>query len=294
MKKAVFYAILAAIFYSISTPLSKVFLDKIPPVLLAGLLYLGAGLGIGLWYWILKIKKTKIMEESLNKQDIPYVIFMVLLDIIAPILLMVGIKIADASSVSLINNFEIVVTSIIALVFFKEKISIKLWIGIILVVIASSILTIDFENGFNFNVGSLLAILACSCWGLENNCTRKIASKNTYQIVTIKGLCCGMVSIAMGLILKENIGEYTYIIYALLLGFVAYGLSIFVYVKAQNKLGAAKTSAYYSLAPFIGVSLSMIITWQRPPYTFFIALVVMIVAIYFVVKDKLEGEGNDL
>ncbi len=289
MKKAIFYAILAAIFYSISTPLSKLFLDKIPPVTMAGLLYLGAGLGIGIVYLILKLRKKEMKEESLSIKDTPYIILMIVLDIVAPILLMLGIKLSNASIISLINNFEIVATSIIALVFFKEKISFKLWIGIILVVIASIILTIDLEDGFDFNISSILAILACCCWGLENNCTRKISDKNTYQIVIVKGLCCGISSLIVGIILKEQISNYLYVVYALIVGFIAYGLSIFLYVKAQNHLGAAKTSVYYSLAPFIGVTISIIIFLELPPYTFFIALLIMIVAIYFVAKDKMSS-----
>lgn len=197
-------------------------------------------------YSILKLTKSHVEEESLNRKDTPYVILMIVLDILAPILLMSAIAISDASSVSLMNNFEIVATSIIAFIIFKERISIKLWIGIILVTIASIILSIDFTEGIKLNLGSLLALLACACWGLENNCTRKISDKNPFQIVILKGIFSGLGSVFIGLILKEHIGNSLYIIYALILGFVAYGLSVFMYVKAQHTLGVAKTSVFYS------------------------------------------------
>ncbi len=291
MKKAIIFAILAALFYAISTPLSKLLINGIPSTLLAGFLYLGAGIGMSGCYLTQKAFKVKINEPSLNKKDTPYVILMIALDIIAPILLMGAIAISDASSVSLINNFEIVATSLIALIFFKEKISYKLWIGIVLITIASVILSLD--NFTSFNIGSLLALLACLSWGLENNCTRKISDKNPYQIVILKGVFSGLGAIAVGFIMQEKIGNYLYILYALLLGFVSYGLSVFMYVKAQKYLGAAKTSAFYSLAPFIGVTLSIAILQIIPHYTFFIALGIMIIAIAFVINDKLKTDKKE-
>ncbi len=293
MNKAIIYAILAALFYSISIPINEILLEYIPKASLSGFLYLGAGLGILITYLILKIKKISIKEESLNKKDTPYVILMIILDIIAPICLIWGLSISTSSNVSLLNNFEIVATTLIALIFFKEKVSLKLWIGIILIIVSSSILSINFEQDFNINYGSLLVILACLFWGIENNCTRQISDKNSYQIVILKGLFSGIGSIFVGMFLQETITNYIYIIYALILGFFAYGLSVFLYVKAQNKLGAAKTSAFYSLAPFMGVLLSIIILGELPKFTFYIALIIMALSMIFIIKDKFEGEKHE-
>ncbi len=292
MKKAILFAILAALFYSISIPFSKLFIGEIPSTMLAGLLYLGAGFGMMVVYGINIAKKIPLESESLNKKDIPYVILMIILDIVAPILLMSAISISNPSNISLINNFEIVTTSLIALLFFKEKISFKLWIGIILVIISSIILSFDFTSKLNLNIGSLLAILACISWGLENNCTRQISNKNPFQIVILKGIFSGIGALLVSLFLKEKINSFVYLLYALILGFISYGLSVFLYVKAQKNLGAAKTSAFYSIAPFLGVTLSMIITKQIPDYNFFIALIVMIIAIAFVIKDKLNSNND--
>ena len=288
MKKfGVIMALLAAIFYAFSTPISKILLNKIPSTMLAGLLYLGAGIGMSIVYGIKKVAVKKETEESLNKNDLKYVIAMVMLDILAPIFLLLGLSESNSSSISLLNNLEIVATSLIALLVFKEKINVKLWIGIILITISSIILSFDGSD-FSFNIGSLYDILACICWGLENNCTRSISDKNPFQIVIIKGIFSGLGSLIIALILQQRIGNYLYVLYALILGFVSYGLSVFTYVIAQRYLGSAKTSAYYAIAPFIGVVLAFIFFQEKPYYTFYIALLIMIVGTVFVSLDKIR------
>jgi drug/metabolite transporter (DMT)-like permease len=212
---------------------------------------------------------------------------MIVLDIVAPILLMFGIRGTTSGNSSLLNNFEIVATSIIALIIFKETISKKLWIAISLVTISSGLLTFDLSS-LEFTWQSLLIIAAAICWGFENNFTRKISSKSSYEIVTIKGLCCGLGSIIIGFIIGEQIPLSIYLLYALILGFVAYGLSIFFYFKAQAKLGAAKTSAFYAINPFIGVILSLIILKEKPNWNFYVALAIMLAGTIFIVIDTLE------
>ncbi len=284
-------AILAAIFYAFSTPISKILLTEIPSTMLAGLLYLGAGIGMCIVYGIRKVFIKKEKEESLAKTDLKYVIGMIILDILAPIFLLIGLSQSNSSSISLLNNLEIVATSLIALIIFKEKINLKLWIGIILITLASMLLSLNGAE-LKFNMGSLYALLACLCWGLENNCTKAISNKNPFQIVIIKGLFSGIGSIIIALVLKENTVNYIYILYALLLGFIAYGLSVFTYIVAQRYLGSAKTSAYYAIAPFIGVGLAFIFFNERPYYTFYIALVIMIIGTIFVTLDKFNKKNT--
>jgi len=250
---AVILALLAAIFYAINTPFSKVLLNKIPPTLMASFLYLGAGTGVGIMY--LFHRKVEEKYEKLNKADLPYTVGMIVLDIAAPIFLMIGINIGSASNASLLGNFEIVATTIIALLIFKEKVTSKLWIAIGFITVSSIVLSVEGAESFQFSLGSLFVILATCCWGLENNCTRKISDKSTYEIVFLKGFFSGGGAFIVALILGERIPEMKYIIAALLLGFVAYGLSIFMYIRAQRDLGAAKTSAYYAIAPFVGTMI---------------------------------------
>ena len=211
---------------------------------------------------------------------------MIVLDIVAPILLMVGIRLGNASNASLLGNFEIVATSLIAFWFFREKISGRLWTAIVLVSIASAVLSFAGEGSFTLSAGSLFVLAAASCWGLENNCTRRISDKSTYQIVTVKGLCSGTGSLLIALALGERFPEFGRIPVILLLGFIAYGLSIFSYVRAQSVLGAARTGAYYAAAPFLGVILSIVFLRERPDWIFAIALIIMLVGTVLVVKDS--------
>lgn len=284
---AIVFAIVAALLYAINIPISKVLLNYISPTMMASYLYLGAGIGIGILYLITK-KKTKKTNEKITKKDIPYVLGMIILDILAPILLMLGLLDSFSSNASLLNNFEIVCTSLIALFIFKEKISKKMWLAIILITLSSFILSIEDINNFKLSWGSLFVLLATLCWGFENNCTRNLSSKNTYQIVFIKGLFSGLGSLIVAIILQESFPLFKYIILAMLLGFVAYGLSIFFYIKSQGIIGAAKTSAYYSVAPFIGTFLSFIIFHDSLTISYFIGLFIMIVGTIVVIIDTLK------
>lgn len=282
---AIVYAIMAAVFYAVNIPLSKLLLLHIPAALLAGLLYLGAGIGIAILF-LFRFKKIR-PEERLTQKDLPYTVGMVFLDIAAPIFLMLGLQNTASSTASLLNNFEIVATTVIAFVLFREAVSGRLWLAIMLVSASSALLSVEDWSSLTFSWGSLLVLLAAVCWGLENNCTRKISDKNTYEIVTVKGICSGVGSLAVGLIIGEKFPPLPYILPALLLGFVAYGLSIFFYIRAQKHLGAAKTSAYYAIAPFFGAFLSFVI-WKEPlSARYLVAFALMIAGSVIVTADTL-------
>lgn len=297
---AVLYAFSAAVFYAINIPCSKILLETIPPVMLAGFLYIGAGIGVGTLLLLEKIRKRNNTSEKLSKKDMPFVIGMVLLDIIAPILLMLGVSLGKAGNASLLGNFEIVATTIIALLLFKEKVSWRLWLAILLITISSFILTLEPESEIEFSTGSLLVLGATICWGFENNCTRRISSKSTCDIVTIKGFGSGIGSLAVSFVTGEKLPsksplEACNIIFpALLLGFISYGLSIFTYIRAQKTLGAAKTSAYYAVAPFIGGLLSLILLKEELSGRYFIALTVMILGSAAVVIDTIIRQHSHI
>lgn len=285
-KTGILLAILAAGLYALNSPLSKLLLDFMPPTLMAGFLYLGAGLGMGVIALVRKLKKGKRAEVGLTKKELPFTVAMVLLDIAAPIFLLIGLDATTAANASLLNNFEIVATSIIALMVFKEKISPRLWFGILFVTLSCALLSFEDISSLQFSFGSLFILLACVCWGFENNCTRKISSKDPMQIVLIKGIFSGLGSVIIGLCLGERVTLPWSIVAVLLVGFVAYGLSIFFYVYAQRLLGAARTSAYYAIAPFIGTLLSLAIFGELPPYTYFLALGLMAVGAWLCANDE--------
>lgn len=276
-KKGIALAILAAALYAINSPLSKVLLDYMPSTLMAGFLYVGAGLGMLVIACFRKVQKNKSGESKLTKKELPYTIAMILLDIAAPICLLIGLKSTTATNVSLLNNFEIVATAIIALMIFKETIEIRLWFGILFITLSCALLSFEDLSSLHFSFGSLFVILACSCWGFENNCTRKISSKDPLQIVLLKGIFSGCGSLIIGFAIGERITTLWSIPAVLGIGLVAYGLSIYFYIHAQRLLGAARTSAYYAVAPFIGTFLSMIMFHDAPSLNYFIALALMIV-----------------
>lgn len=280
--RSILYALLAAAFYAVNVPLSKLLLNDVGPTTMAALLYLGAGVGIG----IMSLGSGR-SGERLSKGDMPFVVGMIALDIAAPIFLMLGISYGSSSNASLLGNFEIVATTLIALFLFKEAVTMRLWAAIGLITASSILLSLDGAESFRFSPGSMFVLLATVCWGFENNCTRKIASKSTFEIVVIKGLCCGLGSLAIAMFRGEQMPAFGYIALALLLGFVAYGLSIFLYVRAQSVLGAAKTSAYYAVAPFIGAFLSFLILHEALTGTYLLALAVMLAGTALVVVDTM-------
>lgn len=284
---ATVFAILAAALYAINIPLSKVFLLHVEPTMMAALLYLGAGIGLLIYSCTGRLFGKKTIKEPLTRKELPFTIAMVLLDIAAPILLMFGITSTNSANVSLLNNFEIVATSLIALIIFKEVLSRRLWIAILLVTAASVILSFEGEGSFDFNTGSLLVLGACVCWGFENNCTKMLSSKSSIEITTIKGCFSGLGSLVIAFLIGEQLPGMAWIFAVLVLGFVAYGLSINFYIMAQKNLGAAKTSAFYSIAPFLGVAFSMILLGERPAIQFYIALVIMAVSTVIMVRDTI-------
>ena len=283
--KPMLFAVLAAALYALNSPFSKILLTGLSPTMLAALLYLGAGLGMLAVGFLQKRAGTAGKEKPLTKKELPYTVGMVVLDIMAPISLMSGLMMTTAANASLLNNFEIVATSLIALFLFREKISKRLWLGIAFVTVASILLSVEDYSSFSFSAGSFFVLLACVFWGFENNCTRKLSSKNPLEIVVIKGFGSGTGSLVIAAALGEFCANLPYMLLALLLGFFTYGLSILFYIYAQRYLGAAKTSAYYAVSPFMGAVLSLAIFRQIPSISFLTALFVMALGTYFVSTD---------
>jgi len=177
-----------------------------------------------------------------------------------------------------------VATAVIALLFFSEAIGKRLWCAIILITLSSILLTLDTAEGVSFSFGSLLVLSAAICRGVENNCTRQIADKDPLQIVMVKGVGSGLAALVVAMVIGEKFSSVGWIVATMQLGFLSYGLSIYYYTYAQRVIGAARTSAYYAVAPFIGAVLSMLILGERPELLFFIALVIMFAGTFIASK----------
>lgn len=275
--RSIALAILAAACYGVSAPLAKLLLQDLSPTMMAGLLYLGAGIGMSIVHFV---TKDKSKEAPLTRKERPFVWGMILLDIAAPIFLMLGLSSTTPGNASLLNNFEIVATSLIALFIFKEAIGKRMWMAIAWITLASVILSFDMDS-LKFSYGSMMVLAACICWGFENNCTRMLSLKNPIEIVIIKGLGSGTGALLIALLTGQAQGSLRYILSAALLGFFAYGMSIYFYILAQRDLGASRTSAYYAIAPFIGLVLSFAMFEEAMNIQFVLAILVMLIGTYY-------------
>ena len=290
-RSAVFFALLAAALYALSAPFSKLLLREAPPSMMAAFLYLGAGAGMFALSSARRMRSRSSGETPLTRRDLPYTLGMIALDVLAPILLMIGLTQTTAANASLLNNFEIVATSFLALVFFKERIGGRLWAAIALIVLSSVLLSLEDAASLSFSRGSVFVLLACCCWGLENNCTRMLSNSDPLEIVVIKGLGSGTGALIVALLSGECWPAPHTVLLILLLGFFAYGLSITFYVYAQRTLGAARTSAYYAVQPFIGAALSFLLFRQMPGGRFFLALALMIAGTALMTLDQIQSES---
>ncbi|MCF7924509.1 MAG: DMT family transporter [Candidatus Izimaplasma sp.] len=280
------YAILAALFYGFGVPLSKLLLKHISPYLMSSLLYFGAGAGMLIVIFITRRKIDKEKFTSFNRKDVKYIILMILLDIIAPIMLMIGLTKTTASTASLLNNFEIVFTGLIAMMFFKEIIGKKMWVAITLILVAGILLSFEDINNLEISIGAIFVLGASLSWGLENNCTRMLSKSNPLYVVVMKGFGSGLGAFIIAVSLNQIDAIWYYVLMALVLGFFAYGMSLFYYISAQRHLGAARTSAYYATAPFAGSIFSFIILKETITVIFILAFVIMAIGTYLAIREN--------
>jgi len=262
------FALMSAFLFGVSTPLAKYLLIEIEPLILAGLLYLGSGIGIGI-ILIAKIILAKPNSmEKINYQDFKWLLLTTLLGgIIAPILLMQGLVLTNASTASLLLNLESIFTALIAWLVLKEHTSLNLILGMIFIVAGSIILASSSHFSGPNVIGMILVVAACLAWGADNNITRQISSSNPYIIVCFKSLVAGSINVLLGLYFTKKILLTTPTIFkALSIGFLSYGISLVCFVLALRNIGTARTSAYFSSAPFIGAILS--VTFLSEPLTF--------------------------
>ena len=276
--------------YALCSPVSKVLLTTIPPMMMASLLYLGTGVGMILVRALMRVTHT-LTQPQLEKKELRWFFAIIPLGIFSTLMLTFGINHTTAANASLLNNFEIVATAVIALCLFREAISKRLWIAIALITVASLILSFEDMSSLSFSVGSIFVLLSCVGWGFENNCTKQISGKDPLEIVTIKGCCSGTLTMIIALVSGERLPVASAMVIwsvlaALALGFVSFGLSNFFYIYAQRLMGAAKTSTYYAVSPFIGTALSFVIFRQVPTVAFIVALVIMLAGAFLAAKDN--------
>ena len=264
------FILISAFLFGISAPFAKLLVKNIAPVTLAGLLYLGAFIGLSLYSIGRRIFVRRLEIPSLEKKDFPCLICSIITGgIIAPICMMMGLTLVSGFSASLMLNLEGVATSLIAFIFFKEPAGKRFWWALIFIFLAGFFLTWNVDQ-MSFNLaGPSLLLLAMASWGADNNFTRNISNKDPVQIAQIKGLFAGTASLLLAWLLGFKIPLDLYLVFALILGSLSYGASVDFFIKSLSGLGSARTAALFGLAPFIGAILSLIIFRDWTSWTIF-------------------------
>lgn len=283
------FAILAAALFGLSTPFAKLLVADIPPVALAGLLYLGAFLGLGSYVLLRRVAagRRTASRSALQRGDLPWLAGAVLSGgILAPVSLMLGLTLISGFSASLLLNMEGVATAVIAAMLFRENLGRRVVIALACVTVAGVLLTWDPSQGEWNLAGLLLLVLAGFGWGLDNNLTRNICSRDPVQIALVKGGLAGSASIALALALGSDITLDQRILWALLLGAVSYGASLVLFVMALQGLGASRTGLFFSLGPFVGAVVSIAVLNEWIGWIALPALALMILGVLALVYER--------
>ncbi|MEP7219876.1 MAG: DMT family transporter [Bacteroidota bacterium] len=284
------FAMLAALLFGISTPFAKLLIGTISPVLLAGLFYLGSGIGLSIVY---VIKRDRSTEAGLTRKDVPWLGGAVFFGgVLGPVLLMWGLSATPASAASLLLNLEGVFTALLAWFAFRENFDRRIAFGMVFIVGGGLVLSWQGSGGFSFPVRSLAIVGACLCWGIDNNLTQKVSASNPVQVAAIKGAVAGSVNLVVALFLGARLPAVTGLAGSLVVGFLGYGLSLVLFVLALRHIGTARTGAYFSLAPFVGATVSVILLGDSIGIPFLVAAVLMGAGVWLHVTERHEHEHH--
>jgi drug/metabolite transporter (DMT)-like permease len=256
MQPGIPLALASAVLFGASTPLAKLLLGSVDPWLMAGLLYLGAGLGLAVLYVSGGVLRLSTVEAPLRRSDVPWLAAVILTGgILGPLLLMLGLVGTEAASASLLLNLEGLATMGLAWLVFKENVDRRLLLGAFSILAGAVLLS--WQGGVAFQWSGLLIAGACLCWGIDNNLTRKLSSSDPVQIAMLKGLVAGTVNLTLAVWQGATLPR-TYLVAAVgVVGLLGYGVSLALFVFALRFLGAARAGAYFSLAPFVGAILAI-------------------------------------
>ncbi len=253
------FALLAALLFGVSTPLAKLLLGNVSPLLLAALLYIGSGIGLGFLYAVRRRKSKGRSEAPLSRKDVlPLAAAVIFGGVLGPALLMIGLSTSPASEASLLLNLESVFTVLLAWFVFRENFDARIALGMLFILAGGGILSFQGEFSRAFSTGSLAVVGACLCWGIDNNVTQAISGSNPVEIAAIKGLAAGVVNLTAASLLGAQAPPVTGIAGSLVVGLLGYGVSLVLFLQALRRVGTARTSAYFSTAPFIGAFISVL------------------------------------
>jgi drug/metabolite transporter (DMT)-like permease len=298
MQRGIVYALLAAILFGASTPLAKLLTQQISPVLLAGLLYAGSGLGLAAWLggralWRRRLKSPASID-TLNdpltqwrRQDAGWLAGAIFCGgIVAPLLLLFGLRAMPASSAALLLNLEGVLTAVLAWFAFHENFDRRILLGMAAIVGAGIVLSWQSGAALTMAPGAAAIIGACFFWALDNNLTRQIAHNDAVQIAAWKGIVAGCVNLTVAVWLGLDWPSLSTVASAGVIGFCGYGLSLVLFVLALRALGSARTGAYFSAAPFVGALLAIIFLHEATEGRFWLATVLMLIGLWLHLSER--------
>lgn len=287
MNQSITFAIAAAVLFGASTPLAKLLVGNVSPVLLGGLLYLGSGVGLGL-FRMLRDRGWK--PSGIQSREWPWLLGAIFFGgVLGPVALMYGLTSVSGSAASLMLNLESVLTAVLAWMVFKENADKRIVLGMVAIVAGGAVLSWQPEGAGGSSLIGLAAIaIACLCWAIDNNLTRKVSASDSVFIASSKGLLAGIVNCTIALTLGASLPGPQTTLLAMAVGLLGYGISLVFFVLALRGLGTARTGAYFSTAPFIGSAVSLLLLGETATTSFWIASALMGVGVWLHLTETHE------
>lgn len=288
MRRGVLYALLAAALFGASTPFAKVLLTDTPPVLLAGLLYAGSGVGLSVWWGLRgRVQSRPATALSWRAGEVFWLGSAIVAGgVLGPVLLMTGLRQIPAATASLLLNMEGVFTALLAWFVFGENFDRRVLAGMAAIVAGGVVLAWPQHLSLGGSMGAAWIAGACACWAMDNNLTRKVSVGDPVVIAALKGLVAGCVNLGVATAMGAAWPAGPHVLGAALVGLAGYGVSLALFVLALRHLGAARTGAYFSTAPFIGAAVSVLLFRQLPGSLFWIAALLMGVGVWLHLTEK--------
>lgn len=279
MNLSVLYALVAAALFGASTPLAKLLGVDTPPILLAGLLYLGSGVGLTL---VRLVRDRGWQRPGLPAGEWPWLLGAIFFGgVLAPVALMFGLTRTAGATASLMLNLESVLTAVLAWVVFKENADRRIVIGMVAIVLGGVVLSWPQETTTAHDwIGPLAVAFACLCWAIDNNLTRKVSASDALFIAGSKGLAAGVVNGGLALAIGSQLPALGTLGSIMLVGFLGYGVSLVLFVLALRGLGSARTGAYFSTAPFLGAAVAILMLGESVSVTFLLAAALMALGVW--------------
>ena len=287
-RTAIFYALASAALFGASTPLAKLLVGEVQPLALAGLLYLGSGIGLLAWFLL---RKRGERATNLSRADLPWLAGAILAGgVLGPALLMYGLTRTDGATASLLLNLEAVLTALIAWIVFRENVDRRVFLGMVAIVAGGVVLSWDEMPRGGGLIGPLLIAGGCLAWALDNNLTRRVSGGDAVTIAGVKGLVAGAANLSLALFQGAALPGTGILASAAAVGFFGYGISLVLFVVALRNLGTARTGAYFSVAPFFGAALALLVLRESASAAFWIAAALMALGVWLHLTERHEHE----